>query len=124
MNRKLVPVEYRELRWRESQLHESFWHGSSRNSPPDYLIRLTSGKILVIEVKGEETYQSNPKHAAMRQWVDVVNEQEGFGKWEFAVANEPFETSSFRCVVRIINTMGMAIMRSMKTVAQKIAYSC
>lgn len=70
------------------------WRGSSRNYLPDYLIRLTSGKILIIEVKGQETDQSKAKHAAMQQWVEAVNEQGGFGKWYFKVVYQPAEISS------------------------------
>jgi hypothetical protein len=72
LNKILALEDYSELRWGESQLQRFFWRGSSRNHLPEYLIRLTNGKILVIEVKGEETDQSKAKHAAMQQWKFAV----------------------------------------------------
>ena len=38
---------------------------------PDFLIRLSSGKTLVLEIKGEDSEQSRAKLAAMRAWVDA-----------------------------------------------------
>ncbi|MDZ7851649.1 MAG: DEAD/DEAH box helicase family protein [Halomonas sp.] len=68
------------------------WRGSSRNFVPDYLIRLTSGKTLVLEVKGQDSQQNAEKRAAMEAWVKAVNEQGGFGQWAFATVFDPAQT--------------------------------
>ena len=65
------------------------YRGSSRNFVPDYVIRLKSGKTLVLEVKGQDSEQNRAKRAAMDTWVRAVNEQGGFGQWGFAVVFEP-----------------------------------
>lgn len=68
------------------------WRGSSRNFVPDYLLRLSNGKTLVLEVKGVDSEQNRAKRAAMHTWVQAVNEQGGFGQWCFDVVFEPAKT--------------------------------
>jgi type III restriction enzyme len=65
------------------------WRGSSRNFVPDYLIRLSNGKTLVLEVKGVDNEQNRTKRAAMETWIKSVNEQGGFGHWCFATVFAP-----------------------------------
>ncbi|WP_333688087.1 BPTD_3080 family restriction endonuclease [Methylococcus capsulatus] len=65
------------------------YRGSSRNFVPDYLIRLSNGKTLVLEVKGRDSERNRAKRAAMEIWVKAVNEQGGFGRWCFSVVFEP-----------------------------------
>jgi type III restriction enzyme len=65
------------------------YRGASRNFIPDYLIRFTNGKTLVLEVKGQDSEQNKAKRAAMHTWIEAVNEQGGFGKWSFEVVLEP-----------------------------------
>jgi len=57
------------------------WNGSKRKYIPDFLIRYTSGKTLVLEIKGVDTPQDQAKRAALAQWVKAVNESGGFGTW-------------------------------------------
>ena len=65
------------------------YRGSSRNFYPDYLIRLTNGKILVLEVKGQDNDQNRAKRIAMELWIQAINEQGGFGHWSFDVLYDP-----------------------------------
>ena len=65
------------------------WKGSTRNFVPDYLIRFTNGKTLVLEVKGQDSEQNKAKRAAMQTWVKTINEQGGFGQWCFDVVFDP-----------------------------------
>jgi type III restriction enzyme len=64
------------------------WNGAKRRYIPDFLIRLTNGKTLVLEIKGENTDQNRAKLAAMRAWVEGVNAKGGFGVWSSDVAYE------------------------------------
>jgi len=64
------------------------WNGAKRRYIPDFLIRLTNGKMLVLEIKGENTDQSRAKHSAMCVWVEGVNAKGGFGVWCSDVAYE------------------------------------
>ncbi|HLS99199.1 MAG TPA: DEAD/DEAH box helicase family protein [Porticoccaceae bacterium] len=57
------------------------WRGSRRRFVPDYLIRLTNGKNLVLEIKGEDSDQNRAKRMALDTWVKAVNARGGFGTW-------------------------------------------
>jgi type III restriction enzyme len=48
---------------------------------PDFLIRLRSGRALVLEVKGKNTPRDLAKRAALGEWVDAVNGDRRFGTW-------------------------------------------
>lgn len=61
------------------------WNGSKRKYIPDFLVRYASGKTLVLEVKGQDSPQDQAKRAALRQWVEAVNAQGGFGTWAWDV---------------------------------------
>jgi type III restriction enzyme len=70
------------------------WNGSRRNYRPDFLIRLNNGKILILEIKGQETEQDKAKHDALREWIQAVNEEGGFGEWCCGVAYELHQIES------------------------------
>ena len=57
------------------------WRGSKRRFVPDYLIRLTNGKYMVLEIKGEDSDQNRAKRMALDAWVRAVNSRGGFGTW-------------------------------------------
>lgn len=54
---------------------------------PDFLIRLKSGKMLVLEVKGQDTQQDESKCHFLDEWCKAVNTQGGFGVWEWDVSS-------------------------------------
>ena len=60
--------------------------GIVRKYRPDFLIRLASDEMLILEVKGQETGQDRAKHAAAEEWVQAVTAHGGFGRWRFAVS--------------------------------------
>jgi len=64
------------------------WGGAKRRYIPDFLIRLSNGKTLILEVKGEDSEQNRAKVAAMRAWVAGVNTKGGFGVWCCDIAFE------------------------------------
>lgn len=65
------------------------FQGIVRKFRPDFLIRLTSGKMLVLEVKGQDTQESQTKREFLDEWVKAVNEHGGFGQWAWDVSREP-----------------------------------
>ena len=65
------------------------WNGARRRYIPDFLIRLTNGKTLVLEVKGEDSEQDRAKRSALDAWVKGVNAKGGFGTWCCDVAFQP-----------------------------------
>lgn len=65
------------------------WNGSRRRFIPDYLVRFTNGKTLVLEIKGQDSEQNRAKRAAVDLWVKAVNAKGGFGTWCADVAFQP-----------------------------------
>lgn len=62
------------------------YKGVVRKYRPDFLIRLTNGKMLVLEVKGREDEQSKTKRKFLNEWVQAVNANGGFGRWRADVS--------------------------------------
>jgi type III restriction enzyme len=56
---------------------------------PDYLIKLTNGTTLVLEVKGMDDQQNQTKRVFLGEWVRAVNTHGGFGKWASDVSRHP-----------------------------------
>jgi type III restriction enzyme len=56
---------------------------------PDFIVRLSNGTHLVLEVKGQQTAQDNAKHQAAARWVSAVNRWGQLGRWDFAVCRDP-----------------------------------
>jgi type III restriction enzyme len=56
---------------------------------PDYMVRLANGKMLVLEVKGQDTQQQQTKREFLAEWVVAVNSHGGFGVWAPDVSRHP-----------------------------------
>ena len=63
--------------------------GVVRKYRPDFIIKLSSGTLLVLETKGEDTQRDKTKREFLDEWVKAVNEQGGFGEWKWAVSKSP-----------------------------------
>ena len=62
------------------------FEGIVRRYYPDFLIRLKSEKMLVLETKGQKNRQNDAKHAALSEWVKAVNAIGDYGMWESDVS--------------------------------------
>ncbi len=62
------------------------WQGIPGRYRPDFLVRLTDGRTLVLEGKGRRTERDDSKHQAARRWRDAVNDWGVVGRWEFEIA--------------------------------------
>jgi type III restriction enzyme len=67
------------------------YRGVVRKYRPDFLVRLRSGDMLVLETKGQDTEQDEVKHKYLEEWVQAVNAHGGFGRWRWAVVRHPGE---------------------------------
>lgn len=65
------------------------YQGRVRKYIPDFLIRCASGKMLVLEIKGEDTQQDRTKKAFLDEWTKAVHSHGGFGRWECTVSFDP-----------------------------------
>jgi type III restriction enzyme len=64
---------------------------------PDFLIRLSNGKMLILEVKGLDDQQNKTKRQYLDEWINAVNGDGRFGKWSWAVS---FRTSDIKDILR------------------------
>jgi type III restriction enzyme len=67
------------------------YRGVVRKYRPDFLVRLFSGDMLVLETKGQDTEQDRVKRRYLDEWTQAVNAHGGFGRWRWAVARQPGE---------------------------------
>jgi type III restriction enzyme len=65
------------------------YEGVPHSYLPDYLVRLSNGVTLILEIKGYETEQTKAKHVAARRWVAAVNNWGQLGRWAFHVCRNP-----------------------------------
>ena len=63
--------------------------GVVRKYRPDFLIRLVSGDMLVLETKGRDTERDKSKRRYLDEWVRAVNAHGGFGHWYWDVSTSP-----------------------------------
>jgi type III restriction enzyme len=67
------------------------YRGVVRKYRPDFLVRLKSGDMLILETKGQDTEQDRVKRHYLDEWTQAVNAHGGFGHWRWAVAHHPGE---------------------------------
>jgi type III restriction enzyme len=65
------------------------WQGQTHTYRPDYIIKFENDRYLILEVKGQEKERDQAKWQAAKEWVEAVNANGNFGKWEFKVLNDP-----------------------------------
>ena len=63
--------------------------GVVRKYRPDFLIQLSSGGMLVLEVKGQDSDRDQTKRRFLDEWVGAVNAYGGFGRWSWDVSKAP-----------------------------------
>jgi len=65
------------------------YRGVIRKYRPDFIVKLKSGSMLILEIKGEETEHTRTKHKFLREWVRAVNEDGRYGHWACDISFEP-----------------------------------
>jgi type III restriction enzyme len=65
------------------------FRGIIRKFRPDYLVRLASGKQLVLEVEGQDNQEQQTKREFLSEWVRAVNGHGGFGTSASEVSRNP-----------------------------------
>lgn len=65
------------------------YRGAVTRYIPDFIIRLTNGTMLVLEIKGEDSEKNRTKRRFLDEWVRAVNSHGGFGHWEWDVSFDP-----------------------------------
>ncbi|HVP09588.1 MAG TPA: hypothetical protein VMV94_00175 [Phycisphaerae bacterium] len=65
------------------------FQGVDHHYDPDFIVRLTNGLTVILEVKGLEDAQTRAKHIAAQRWVSAVNNAGEHGRWAFHVCRDP-----------------------------------
>lgn len=60
---------------------------------PDFIIRLNTGEYLVLETKGRDTQEDRTKREFLDEWIRAVNEDGGFGHWQWDVSRDPADVA-------------------------------
>ena len=58
--------------------------GLTRLYIPDFIVRLTTGETVVLEVKGQDGRTAKDKHEALKRWCEAVTALHDFGPWRAA----------------------------------------
>ncbi len=61
---------------------------------PDFIVRLSNGVHVVLEIKGQSHEDTTAKHQAARRWVAAVNQWGRLGEWDFLVCWDPQQLGS------------------------------
>jgi type III restriction enzyme len=72
------------------------YDGQERVYEPDFIVRLVTGKTILVEIKGlgGELHDPNAvpaKSQATRKWVDAVNNAKRYGEWGFEMCRDVSE---------------------------------
>jgi type III restriction enzyme len=79
--------------------------GSISNYHPDFIVKLTSGLIVIVETKGQEDVDVEPKLLRLKQWCEDVNRLQGEQTFDFVyVDQESFEQYSPKTVGALLDS--------------------
>lgn len=65
------------------------YQGVIRKYYPDFIIKMSNGKYLVLETKGQDDERNRTKRAYLKEWINAVNTHGGFGQWHSDVSFHP-----------------------------------
>ena len=63
--------------------------GKIRRYIPDFIVRLTGGRHVILETKGQDNEQVQAKKEALDDWVKAVNGHGSFGEWYSVISFDP-----------------------------------
>jgi type III restriction enzyme len=64
------------------------YFGNTYRYRPDFVVRRTDGRLMLLEGKGEADEKDDAKATAARRWVAAVNTWGGLGHWSYQVFND------------------------------------
>lgn len=71
------------------------YFGTTHRYRPDFVVRLTDGRHILLEGKGEADEKDDAKATAARRWVTAVNTWGGLGAWTHHIAYDAGELTSY-----------------------------
>ena len=64
-------------------------YGEPHAYEPDFIVRMSNGVHVVVEIKGRSRDDTAAKHQAAQRWVTAVNHWGRLGEWDFLVCRDP-----------------------------------
>lgn len=77
------------------------YFGNTYRYRPDFIVKLSNGKTLLVEGKGVATEQDDAKATAARRWVQAVNNWQQLGEWEYELV---FDANDLAGIISKHNT--------------------
>ena len=62
--------------------------GDISNYLPDFVVRLSNTRFVVVETKGQEDTDTGPKMERLRQWCEDINRVQPESHWDFVYVDE------------------------------------
>ena len=88
------------------------YKGETRDYFPDFLVKVKgydgNCTMLVLEIKGQESSQSEAKRDALDEWIGAVNKDCRFGRWAHGTARDPDGADVAKIVKDCANLSGKA----------------
>ena len=66
-----------------------FYEGQPRRYYPDFILRLSNGKYVVVETKGDNNLLAQIKRKALQGWIKAVNSLGNWGDWHEVLSVHP-----------------------------------
>jgi len=73
---------------------QHLFRGVRKKYRPDFLLKITCGKTLVLEVKGRDSQENATKQTFLERWGKAVNDHGGFGRWCWDVSYYPTDVEA------------------------------
>lgn len=78
--------------------------GARHTYIPDFIVKMTNGEHLILEVKGQQKDKDESKWKAMETWTKAVSQHQENGEWHFAVSQDPAGQRVHQIVARLVQT--------------------
>jgi len=77
--------------------------GNISNYYPDFIVKLTNGKIIIVETKGQKDLDVAPKMARLKQWCIDINEVQSNVMYDFVFVDDvrfkKYQPKSFKALM-------------------------
>lgn len=82
--------------------------GDTFNYFPDFIVKLTDGRIVIVETKGREDLNVLPKMQRLKQWCEDINRIQSDARYDFVFVDEEdfkkYQPKSFKALLNGFKT--------------------
>ena len=77
--------------------------GNISNYYPDFIVKLTDGRVIIVETKGQADLDVPPKMRRLSQWCDDINRVQSDVKYDFVYVDdlgfEKYKPTTFKSLI-------------------------